>query len=96
MRKVIRIGYSLAAIVLLVLTLACGASAVAIHQRIVPAPRLTVQLAGYRVVASPVTIRSKPPRYFYSIWLFVTIYYPGSPLPTEKGEQIMLLRLRSN
>ena len=96
MQKLIRIGYSLAAMVLLVSALACGVSAVAVHQRILPPPRVTVQLAGYRVVASPVTIRSKPPKYYYSVWLFVTNYYPGSSLRTEKGEQIMLLPLRAN
>ena len=86
----------MAAIVLLVLTLACGASALAVHQRIVAPPRLSVQLIGYRVVASPVTIRREPPQYFYSVWLFVTIYHPGSTLATEKGEQIMMLRLGDN
>jgi hypothetical protein len=96
MQKLIRIGYSLAAITLLVLTLACGVSAVAVHQRIVPPPRVTLQLAGYRVVGSPVTIRSKPPKYYYSVWFFVTNYYPNSALRTEKGEQIMLLPLRAN
>ena len=96
MQKIIRIGSLVAAIMLLVLALACGASAVAVHQRVVSPPRLSVQLAGYRVVASPLTIRSKPPKYFYSIWLFVTIYHPGSTLRTETGEQIMLLQLRGN
>ena len=96
MQKVIRIGSSVAAIVLLVLTLACGASALAVHQRIVAAPRLSVQLIGYRLVASPVTIRTKPPQYFYSVWLFVTTYHPGSTLPTETGEQIMMLQLGGN
>jgi len=96
MQKVIRIGSSVAAIVLLILTLACGASAVAVHQRIVSPPRLNVELAGYRVVASPLTIRSKPPKYFYSVWLFVTTYHPVSKLRTEKGEQIMLLQLQGN
>jgi hypothetical protein len=96
MHKVIRFWYWLAAITLLVLTLACGASVAAIHQRVVPAPRLNVQFAGYRVSGSPVTIRSKPPKHYYSIWLFVTSYQPGSRVGTEKGEQILLLRLRSD
>jgi hypothetical protein len=96
MQKMIRIGYSLTAIVLLVLTLACGASAAAVHQRVVPPPRLNIQLAGYRLVASPVTIPSKQPQYYYSVWLFSTTYYTGSSLRTEKGEQIMLLRLRGH
>jgi hypothetical protein len=96
MRKVIRIGSSVTAIVLLVLTLACGATAAAVHQRIVPGPRLTLQLAGYRLVASPLTISGKPPKYFYSVWFFVTTYRPGSTLPTETGEQIMMLQLRGN
>jgi hypothetical protein len=96
MHKAIRIGYSLAGITLLVLTLACGASVAAIHQRVVPPPRLEVRFAGYRVFASPLTIRSKPPKYYYSVWLFVTSYQPGSRVGTETGEQIMLLPLRSN
>jgi hypothetical protein len=96
MQKVVRIGYSLAAIALLVLALACGASAAAVHQRVVPPPRLNIQLAGYRLIASPVTVRSRPPQYFYSVWLFSTTYYPGSNVRTEKGEQIVLLRLRGN
>jgi hypothetical protein len=96
MRKLIRIGYSVAAVILLILTLACGASTVAVHQRIVPPPRVSLELAGYRVVASPLTIRSKPPKYYYSVWLFVSGYYPGSSLRTEKGEQILLLPLRAD
>lgn len=96
MRKFIRIGYLLAAITLLVLILACGASVVAIHQRVVPAPRLNLELAGYRITGSPVTIRSKPPKYYYSVWLFITSYQPGSRVGTETGEQIMLLQLQSN
>jgi hypothetical protein len=96
MQKLIRIGSWVAAIVLLVLTLACGVSAVAVHQRIVAPPRVSLQLAGYRVVASPLTVRSNPPKYYYSVWLFVSGYYPGSSLRTEKGEQIMLLPLRTN
>jgi hypothetical protein len=96
MHKVIRIGCSLWAVGLLALTLACGASVAAVHQHVVPPPRLNVQLAEYRIVASPVTIRSKPPKYYYSIWFFVTTYPPGSKLRTEKGEQILLLALRTD
>jgi hypothetical protein len=96
MQKVIRIGSWLVAIVILILTLACGASAVAVHQRVVSPPRVNMQLAGYRLAAYPLTIRAKPPQYYYSIWLFVTSYQPGSTIRTETGEQIMLLRLRSD
>jgi hypothetical protein len=96
MHKAIRIGYTLAAITLLVLTLTCGAGAAAVHQGVILPPRLEVRFAGYRVSASPLTIRSKPPEYYYSIWLFVTSYRPDSNVGTEKGEQILLLRLRSN
>ena len=96
MQKVIRIGYMSAAIAMLVLILACGASAVAVHQRVVAPPRVNLQLAGYRLAAYPLTIRTKPPQYYYSIWLFVTSYPPGGTLPTEKGEQIMLLSLQSD
>jgi hypothetical protein len=95
MRRLIHIGCSVAAVVLLVLMLACGASAAAVHQRVVAPPRLNVQFVGYRIVASSVTIRSKPPKYYYSVWLFTTSYPPGG-LRTEKGEQIMLLQLRGN
>jgi hypothetical protein len=96
MQKYIRIGYWLMAIVMLVMTLACGASVVAVHQRVVPPPRLSLQFAGYRVVGSPLTIRSKPPKHYYSVWLFTTSYYPGSRARSERGEQIMLLQLRGN
>jgi hypothetical protein len=96
MQKVIRIGTALAAIILLVLTLACGTGALAVHQRAIPPPRLNLQLAGYRITGSPLTIRGKPPKYYYSIWLFVTSYRPGSNIGTETGEQILLVQLRSN
>jgi hypothetical protein len=80
---------------LLVLALGCGASAVAIHQRVVAPPRLNVELGGYRIVTSPVTIRSNPPKYYYSVWLF-TISYTPNGLRTEKGQQVLLLRLRAD
>ena len=95
MRRLIRIGSLLAAIILLVFTLACGVSALAVHQRAI-SPRLNLELAGYRITGSPVTIRGKPPKYYYSIWLFVTSYRPGSKVGTETGEQILLLPLRSD
>jgi hypothetical protein len=96
MRRLIHIGCSLAAVGLLGIVLACGAGAAIVQQRAVAPPRLNVQVAGYRVVASPVTIRSKPPKYYYSVWFFVTSYPSGSKLRTEKGEQILLLPLRAD
>ena len=95
MRRIARIGCAAATIGLLAIALSCGAGTLAVQQRVVAPPRLNLQLAGYRVVASPVTIRSKPPQYYYSVWLFVTTYPPGS-VRTEKGEQVLLVRLHTD
>src|SRR5262249_32580246 len=92
MRRLVHIGCSAAAAGVLVLALACGTSAAAIHQRVVSPPHLNAQLAGYRIVGSPLTIRVKPRQYYYSVWLFVTTY-PPSGIRTEKGEQVLLLWL---
>jgi hypothetical protein len=92
MRTYTNVGYSLAAIGLLVLALACGTGALAVQRRAVDLPRVNVQLGGYRVITAPVTIRSQPPEYYYSVWLFVATYPPRGPR-TERGEQVLVVRL---
>ena len=97
MRRLAHIGCTLAAIGFLAVALSCGVGTVAVHQRVVAPPRLEVQAMGYRVVAYPLWIRSNPPRYFYSVWLFST-FYPArmGGRPVEQGQQILLLPLRAD
>ena len=92
MRKRTMIGCSLAAIGLLVVLLTCSAGTLAVQRGNINPPRLNVRVGAYRVVTAPVTIRTRPPKRSYGVWLFVSAS-PQRGLLIETGQQVLLVPL---
>jgi hypothetical protein len=94
-RKRAHLGCTLAIAWVLLLVLACGLGTVAVQQRVVQVPRVNLSFGGVRVMAYTQTIRTRPPQYFYIIWVFTKTASPikGAPA-TERGEQLLQVQLK--
>lgn len=95
-RKRAHFGCILAIAWVLLIVLGCGLGTVAVQQRVVQVPRLNASIGGVRVMAYTQAIRTRPPQYFFIVWVFTKTAAPpirGAP-PAERGRQLLQVPLK--